>query len=285
VISLRSAHGHNGRSGNARPAKARLLPVLGFRFYAGSLEGAARTVILRALSGEGGYACLTGVHGITTARRDPDHHRALSGAWLNFPDGMPVAWRQRVGGVPGAERVGGPDLMPKVVDLGQPYGLRHFLMGSTEEVLDRLNRTLLGRFPAAQVVGTLSPPFRGMSADEAAAMSRTIAAARPHVVWVGLGAPKQDLWMHRHGVSLAPALCLGVGAAFDFIAGTKTRAPAWMRRSGMEWMYRVAQEPRRLAPRYLQSNSRFIADNTVDLARRLRGDREPVEEEIEELVQ
>jgi N-acetylglucosaminyldiphosphoundecaprenol N-acetyl-beta-D-mannosaminyltransferase len=247
------------------------VPVLGFDFFAGTIEGAAEAVIDRALSGEGGYACLTGVHGITTARRDTAHYDALTGAWMNFPDGMPVAWRQWMGGARPAGRVGGPDLMPKVIELGQGRKVRHYLLGSTDEVLDRLTRALDGRYPKAIVAGTYSPPFRALSPDEEDEMVQLVRTARPHIVWVGLGAPKQDLWMARHAPLLDPALCMGVGAAFDFISGTKPRAPSWMRSAGLEWVHRVSKEPRRLAPRYLQSNSRFVVDNTRDIARRLRG--------------
>jgi N-acetylglucosaminyldiphosphoundecaprenol N-acetyl-beta-D-mannosaminyltransferase len=271
VSDVRPAQAGRERPVEPDPAAAQVVPVLGFRFYAGSIDDAARTVIVRALSGEGGYACLTGVHGVTTARRDREHCRALRAAWMNFPDGMPVAWRQRFGGARHAERVGGPDLMPRVAELGQPYGLRHFLMGSTDGVLDRLSRSLAGRYPNLRLVGTYSPPFRPLDEREQAEMAQAIRAARPHIVWIGLGAPKQDLWMYRHSESLSPALCMGVGAAFDFVSGSKRRAPVWMRRSGLEWTFRLAQEPRRLAPRYIQSNSRFVADNVIDLSRKLRG--------------
>src|SRR5204863_1475285 len=140
--------------------------VMGVELYAGGLEGAARAVIERALSKQGGYASRTGVHGLTLSQSDPGLRHALHEAWVNFPDGAPVAWRQRRNGSPHAERIAGPDLMPRVIDLGREHGLRHYLFGATPAVLERLEANLLRRYPGAQIVGTSSPPFRAMNAPE-----------------------------------------------------------------------------------------------------------------------
>jgi N-acetylglucosaminyldiphosphoundecaprenol N-acetyl-beta-D-mannosaminyltransferase len=261
--------GHDDASDIAEDVVFTRYPILGFSYYAGDIAGAAQVVIDRALSGAGGYGCLTGVHGVTTARRDAAHYAALKGAWLNFPDGAPIAWRQRMAGSRSARRVGGPDLMPEVISAGQRRGVRHYLLGSTPETLEQLVHVIQGRYPRATIVGSMSPPFRELDSDEEKQMLAEVRATEPHIVWVGLGAPKQDLWMHRYSARLAPSLCMGVGAAFDFVAGKKQRAPEWMRHSGLEWVHRVSQEPRRLAPRYLQSNSRFVADNTRDAIDRI----------------
>ena len=178
-------------------------------------------VIERALSRQGGYASLTGVHGLTLAQRDPGLRHALHEAWMNFPDGAPVAWRQRRNGTAGAKRIAGPDLMPRVIDLGRQHGLRHYLFGAMPSVLERLEQNLLERFPGAQIVGTSSPPFRAMNAPEEREAVATINAASPHIVWIGLGTPKQDLWMHRLSPDLEGVLAMGVGAAFDFISGNR----------------------------------------------------------------
>jgi N-acetylglucosaminyldiphosphoundecaprenol N-acetyl-beta-D-mannosaminyltransferase len=180
---------------------------------------------------------------------------------MNFPDGAPAVWRQRAGGCAAARRVAGTELMLSVIALGQDLDLRHFLYGSTPQVLDRLTRSLVAAFPRACVVGTLSPPFRQMSADEEKGLATEIRSTSPHIVWVGLGTPKQDLWMHHNAQHLGGALAMGVGAAFDFIGGTKRRAPAWMRDAGLEWLHRMCCEPRRLAPRYLDTNTRFVVYN------------------------
>src|SRR6478672_8678832 len=189
--------------------------VLGTAFFAGSLSEGADLVIERALSGEGGYATLTGVHGVTLANDDNLVRAALDGAWMNFPDGAPVAWYQRRLGMVGAERVGGPDLMPLVIDRGRRVDLRHFLFGSTPEVLELLERQIGRLYPSALVVGSHSPPFRPLEEDEERGIASRILATDPHIVWVGLGAPKQDTWCHANAHRVSPALCVGVGAAVD----------------------------------------------------------------------
>jgi N-acetylglucosaminyldiphosphoundecaprenol N-acetyl-beta-D-mannosaminyltransferase len=251
-------------SGAAAAAQAE---VLGVRYYLGDLDSATHLVVDRALSGKGGFSCLCGVHGIITAQHSEPLMRAMDNAWMTFPDGAPVAWLLRRTGSRGARRVAGPDLMPSVIEAGQSLGLRHLLFGSTPEVLADLEQQLLDRFPQATIVGTISPPFRSLSAEEESAIAAEIRSAEPHIVWVGLGLPKQDEWMWRNSAAYAPALAMGVGAAFDFLSGAKPRAPLWMQRSGLEWLHRVGHEPRRLASRYLTTNSEFIGRAMVVVGR------------------
>jgi N-acetylglucosaminyldiphosphoundecaprenol N-acetyl-beta-D-mannosaminyltransferase len=241
--------------------------VLGVRCVSSDLDGAARSVVAMACDRQGGYACFCNVHVLMLAQRIPELREALCAARVVFPDGAPVAWLQRRGGLAGASRIAGPDLMPRVFELGQRFGLRHYLLGSTEHVLRRCERTLGRAFPAAQIVGTCSPPFSDLDARENAAVLVAIRNAAPDLVWVGLGAPKQELWMRAHAQSVAPALALGVGAAFDFVARTTPRAPAWMQRHGLEWFHRLAREPRRLGGRYLRTNSAFVVRASLELAR------------------
>jgi N-acetylglucosaminyldiphosphoundecaprenol N-acetyl-beta-D-mannosaminyltransferase len=241
--------------------------VLGVEYFVGDLERATQIVLRRALSGRGGFSCLCGVHGIVTAQHREPLLQAMDDAWLNFPDGAPVAWVMRRTGHAGARRVAGPDLMPRVVEAGQRHGLRHLLFGSTPEVLARLERRLRDRYPDAEIVGSISPPFRSLTHDEEAAICAQIAALSPHIVWVGLGLPKQDEWMWRNQEGYAPALALGVGAAFDFLAGTKARAPVWVQHLGFEWLHRLVHEPRRLASRYATTNSEFMWRAAVILVR------------------
>jgi N-acetylglucosaminyldiphosphoundecaprenol N-acetyl-beta-D-mannosaminyltransferase len=146
--------------------------------------------------------------------------------------------------------------MPAVIERGPTYGHRHFLLGSISGVFATLERNLRQRFPGIELVGSL-----GRFGDQAVldAVVAQIRETEPHVVWCAFGAPKQELWMYRNAAALAPALVLGVGAAFEFHAGTKKRAPLWMQRSGLEWLFRLATEPRRLGPRYLSTNSAFFA--------------------------
>jgi N-acetylglucosaminyldiphosphoundecaprenol N-acetyl-beta-D-mannosaminyltransferase len=235
--------------------------------FAGSAEDAADLVVSRVLTGEGGYAVLCNVHVLVTAQRDAGLREALDKAWAIFPDGAPVAWLLRRSGAPHASRVAGPDLMPAVIERGLPHGLRHFLLGSTPDVLARLERRLRERFPGIEIAGRLAP-----FGDDAAlnTIVPQVREACSHVVWCALGAPKQELWMRRNASALAPALTLGVGAAFDFHAGTKARAPRWMQRLGLEWLRRLLSEPQRLFGRYLKTNSEFLARASIQLVKRRR---------------
>ena len=243
--------------------------VLGVDCFAGNLEEAARAVVERALERRGGYCCCCNVHVLTLALHDTRLRDALRDAWAVFPDGAPIAWlERRCGGV--AERVAGPDLMPAVLALGSEVGLRHFLLGSTTDVLDRLTKRLALAFPDAQIVGALSPPVTTGVPEVAL---DAISATQPDIVWCAFGAPKQELWMHRHSAELAPGLMIGVGAAFDFIAGTKQRAPKWLQDHSLEWLHRLVCEPRRLSGRYISTNSEFIVRATIEIVRNRPGRR------------
>jgi N-acetylglucosaminyldiphosphoundecaprenol N-acetyl-beta-D-mannosaminyltransferase len=244
-------------------------PVLGVECFAGEPETAARAVLGRALQGSGGYCCFCNVHVLSLAQRHESLRRALEDAWIAFPDGAPVAWLQRRFGV-AAERVPGPDLMPRVLSLGLPDGLRHFLFGSTPQVLNVLQERLRAAYPGIRIAGALSPPFEAGGERQSWPAIDEIAGTRPHVVWCALGAPKQELWMHRYADELSPALVLGVGAAFDFLAGTKHRAPLWMQQSSLEWLHRLASEPRRLSGRYIRTNSEFALRAGSELFKRRR---------------
>lgn len=233
--------------------------VLGVEYFVGDVPAATAAVLRRVETGLGGYSCLCGVHGIVTAQHSESMMRALDGAWLNFPDGAPVAWLMRRHGAASAHRVAGPDLMPRVIEAGQEAGVRHFLFGSSADVLERLQRRLLDRFPRAIIAGAISPPFREVTDEENARFAEQIVSSGADIVWVGLGLPKQDEWLHRSAALFAPAVGLGVGAAFDFLAGTKPRAPEWVQAAGLEWMHRLLKEPRRLAGRYATTNTEFLA--------------------------
>jgi N-acetylglucosaminyldiphosphoundecaprenol N-acetyl-beta-D-mannosaminyltransferase len=232
------------------------LRILGIDYFVGDLDSAAEAVIARARSGHGGYACLTGVHGTVLAQHDARLKRALTSAWRNFPDGAPIAWLERRIGRKAARRVAGPDLMPLVIERGVDWGIRHFFFGSTEHTLRNLERTVMARAPGALVVGSLSPPFREQVGAEDDEIIERVRAAAADIVWVGLGTPKQDLWLRANAERLAPALGVGVGAAFDFVAGDLRRAPLWMRHAGLEWLHRATTSS--LWGRYLRVNSEFV---------------------------
>jgi N-acetylglucosaminyldiphosphoundecaprenol N-acetyl-beta-D-mannosaminyltransferase len=204
--------------------RARLLELASSCFV-GGLEVASDVLVEHAADERGGYVCLCNVHVLTTALHDARLRAALGGAALRFPDGEPVAWLLRRTGSPQAERIGGPDLFPRVVDRGRAVGLRHFLVGSTEQNLLRLTGAIVDRYPGADVVGVHAPPYVDQP-DVDGALIEMVQDASPHLVWVALGAPKQELWIARAAPALPRSTLVGVGAAFDFVGGAKRRASA-----------------------------------------------------------
>jgi N-acetylglucosaminyldiphosphoundecaprenol N-acetyl-beta-D-mannosaminyltransferase len=204
------------------------------------------------------YVCITGVHGVMESQRDPELRRIHNTAGMATPDGMPLVWMLWASGHRRADRVYGPDLMLAVLERSQERGYRHFLYGSSEATLARLQLNLHARFPGLSIVGSHSPPFRPLTPSEDAAVVEMINAARPDVVWVGLSTPKQERWMAEHRDRLEAPVLVGVGAALDFHAGLLRQAPRFMQRSGSEWLFRLAMEPRRLWRRYLRNNPAFL---------------------------
>ena len=204
------------------------------------------------------YVCCVSVHGLVSAQRDPSVRSALNGAGLATEDGMPLVWWSRRAGFRKADRVCGPDLMEAMMSISAERGHRHYFYGGNPETIIRLVDNLRARFPGIIIAGQRSPPFRPMTEAEDAADVAEINATCPDFVWVGLGMPKQEKWMAAHLGQIDAAAMLGVGAAFDFHAGAKPRAPRWMQRSGVEWMFRLATEPRRLGHRYLIDNAVFL---------------------------
>lgn len=240
--------------------------VLGFPCFAGRFDAAVGALVARAKSGDGGYACLGNAHVLVTALHDERVRRALDEAWTVFPDGAPVSWLQRRHGLRAAQRVAGPDLMPVVIEAGLPSRLSHFLLGSSESTVDHLRMRLERRHPGIRITGSCSPSRAEIDADDDDVVD-IVRAAEPEVIWCAFGAPRQELWMAAHAKELAPAVLVGVGAAFDFLAGEKTRAPVWMQRSGLEWLHRLQAEPRRLAGRYIRTNSEFVVRAGLELFR------------------
>jgi N-acetylglucosaminyldiphosphoundecaprenol N-acetyl-beta-D-mannosaminyltransferase len=234
--------------------------ILGVDCFAGSASDAVAIVTDRARSGEGGFVSLMNVHVAMTAQRDRALRAALREAWTVLPDGAPISWLERRHGAEGAERVAGPDLMLDV--LRGTTDLRHVLFGSTPTVIDRLEARLSATVPGLRLAASFAPPAGTEHDPDTIAAVR---AANADVLWVALGAPKQELWASRHQATLAPALLVGVGAAFDFHAGVKQRAPVWMQQAGLEWLHRLASEPRRLGWRYLSTNTRFLVSAAREL--------------------
>lgn len=209
--------------------------------------------------GRSHYVCVTGVHGVMESLRDPDVRRIHNEAGLVTPDGMPLVWVSRLRGFAGVDRVYGPDLMLALCASSPEKGYRHFLYGGREGVAERLAASLQGRFPGLEVAGTYCPPFRPLTEEEDARVVDQINRSGADVVWVGLSTPKQERWMAAHLGRIDAPVMIGVGAAFDFHAGLVAQAPRWVQRSGLEWLFRLMVEPRRLWRRYLLNNPSFLA--------------------------
>lgn len=230
--------------------------VGGLDITAGPYDECVSLVKGLALRRDSAHVHFVNAYVIALASGDPEY-RDLLNEGICLTDGMPLAWvGRRAFGRPGHEweRVYGPDVMESM--LGVP-GLFHYLLGGTPEALEELQVRIADRWPQAHIVGAYSPPFRPMTGAEQMAQDAAIRDSGAHMVWVGLGTPKQD-WEAARITKSTGLPALAVGAAFDFIAGTKPQAPEWMQHSGTEWVYRLATEPRRLAQRYLLGNPRFL---------------------------
>ncbi|HEY7087539.1 MAG TPA: WecB/TagA/CpsF family glycosyltransferase [Tepidisphaeraceae bacterium] len=217
--------------------------------------------IAAAAAGGRHYVCVTGVHGVMESRRDEQLRQIHNDAGMVTPDGMPMVWLSRLAGHKHVGRVYGPDLMLAVCEasIRPENGWRHYFYGGGDGVADRLAARLSAQFNGLAVAGTYYPPFRPLSAAEDAAVCQRINASGADIVWVGLSTPKQERWMAGHLHRIGSPVMIGVGAAFDFHAGLKRQAPRWMQKSGLEWLFRMVTEPRRLAGRYLTNNPRFVA--------------------------
>jgi N-acetylglucosaminyldiphosphoundecaprenol N-acetyl-beta-D-mannosaminyltransferase len=232
--------------------------VLGVGISAVTMRTALAQIERWIASGERRYVCVTGVHGVMESQADPTLRDIHNAAGMVTPDGMPLVWLSRFWGHPEVERVYGPDLMLACCAASVRPRYRHFFYGGGPGVPEKLAARLTARFPGLVVAGTWSPPFHELTESEAAEVVQRIAAARPDILWVGLSTPKQERWMARFVGRMPVPVMIGVGAAFDMHAGLKRQAPRWIQRSGFEWLFRMATEPRRLWRRYLVNNPRFV---------------------------
>lgn len=202
------------------------------------------------------YIAVTGMHGMTEAQGDPEFRHVLNEAGLVVPDGMPLVWLGRFHGFPLKRRVYGPELMLSFCQAtGKKY--RHFFYGGAPGVAQKLAATLQRDFPGLVVAGTYTPPFRRLTSGEENEVEELITRTKPDIVWIGLSTPKQEKWMFSHRYLAVPVM-VGVGAAFDLNTGRLRQAPRWMREHGLEWLFRLCVEPRRLWRRYLIQGSRFV---------------------------
>jgi N-acetylglucosaminyldiphosphoundecaprenol N-acetyl-beta-D-mannosaminyltransferase len=248
-------------------AANRSLDVLGVRVDALQIPSVIDQVE-RWISAQntGRYVTLTNVHSVMEAQHDAAFRQVLNNASLSVPDGMPLVWLGRLQGIRLRRRVYGPELLEEFCHATRGKGYRHFFFGGRPGVAERLVERFTKRFPGFQSAGTYSPPFRPLTKEEDAEIVALINATRPDVVWVGLGCPKQEIWMSLHCGRLSAAVTIGVGQAFDLFGGDLRQAPRWMRENGLEWLFRLTVEPRRLWRRYLVYNTQFLFNLVLDAA-------------------
>jgi len=228
---------------------------LGLTDYESALDWIDQTVAAR----QPGYVCVCNVHAVMASAEDPGLRSALLGSSVNVPDGQPLVWALNLLGHSLDARVYGPELMARHCARAAKSGQRLYLYGGRNQgALVQLALNLRQRYPGVRIVGGYSPPHRPLSSEESDAVIKEINSSRADVVWVGIGVPKQEKWMAEMRPKLEAPVLLGVGAAFDFHAGLIPQAPNWLQNAGLEWAYRLAQEPRRLWRRYLRYNPRFV---------------------------
>ena len=231
--------------------------VLGMRVDGTSYRETAEAIADLVSAGDGGAICVSTVHMVMEAFDDPEFQHIVNSADRVTPDGVPIVWALRLLGIENATRVYGPSLMPIVCGLARERGLSVGFYGGSTAVVDELVRRIWQRFPGLNVSFAFAPPFRPLNAEEDRKVIEGIEDSKTDILFVGLGCPKQERWIAEHRKSLS-CVMVGVGAAFDFHAGRKAQAPAWMQVSGLEWLFRLCCEPRRLWRRYLYHNPRFV---------------------------
>ncbi len=230
----------------------RKMNLLGVRVGAINMEQALTAIDSWITNGDQQFVCVTPAHGIMDCYYDTELRNVFNQSGMITPDGMSIVWLLRWKGFRHVSRVYGPDLLLAACEKSGFTGWRHFFYGGEPGVVESLTDSLLKRFPALNIVGSFSPPFRELTADENRDVVNHINDAKPHIVWVGISTPKQERWMFNNLGKLNAPVLIGIGAAFDFISGRKRQAPRWMQRSGLEWLFRLATEPRRLWRRYSQ---------------------------------
>jgi len=231
--------------------------ILGVRVDATSYAGATRQILDWAGQKRSRYVCCAAVNNIMEARRSPAYQTVMEQADLVTSDGMPLVWMLRWLGAHSATRVYGPELMGCLLKASEDAGIAVGFYGGSDDVLARILSIVRRRYPRLHVAFAEAPPYHELTPEEDRRTTQAIQDAGVRILFVGLGSPKQDLWMHAHK-DRVPAVMLGVGAAFDFLAGAKPQAPPWMQSSGLEWAFRLATEPRRLWRRYLAQNPKFV---------------------------
>ncbi len=234
------------------------IDILGVQIDATNLNLACQTIESWVRDRKKSYICVAPVSTVMECQKDEHYRKIVNKAQMITPDGMPIVWLGRLAGNTTIERTYGPDLMLAMCRICAENGFKIFLYGGTQETCQQLELNLLAKFPKLNIVGLFSPPFRPLSDEENQRMIQEINKMNPDILWVGLGSPKQDIWMYTNRDKLDVPVMVGVGAAFDFLSGNKIQAPRWIQRSGLEWLFRLCCEPRRLWRRYLIGNPMFL---------------------------
>lgn len=241
-------------------------PVISIPVDICSIDSVSQAIIERSTdpSNQGAYICVANAHMLTTASENPKLRTVLEHAALVIPDGMPLVWTQKLKGHEHAERVSGPDLMMRLCQLASEHNQSIFLLGSNSNTLNLLSERLLNQFHGLKIAGMHAPEILPEEPSLNPKIIDEINSSGARILFVGLGCPKQEFWCAIHAPFLKP-ISIGVGAAFDFHAGTKSRPPLWAQQNGLEWLYRLISEPRRLWKRYLLSNSSFVYRSLLDI--------------------
>lgn len=226
--------------------------ILGLRIDAVDISRAVDVIAAWVANGEQRYVCAAPAHSIMDCYRRPYLYRLFNASGMTVPDGMAVAWLVRWRGYKDVSRVAGSDLLDAIMQQSLAQGWKHYFYGGAPGIPEKLSARLEEKYPGVKMVGSYSPPFRPLTEEEDREIVAEINAAAPDILWVGIGSPKQERWMAGHMDKVKGAVMIGVGAAFDFLSGQKKRAPLWMQRLGLEWLYRFISEPKRLWPRYSQ---------------------------------
>ena len=231
--------------------------ILGVNIAITNMQDTVKLIVEHIDELKGEFICLSNVHTTVMSQKDEEYRKIQNSAFLALPDGSPLSLVQRLRGYRMAEQVAGPDLMPALWKATEKTEISHYFYGSTPETIAALEKKLRNNYPELKIAGMEAPPFRPLTEEEDLAAIQRINESGAAIVWVGLGAPKQEKWMYEHRGKIN-AVMLGVGAGFDFHAGTVKRAPAWMRNHYLEWLYRLIQDPKRLWKRYVQTNGKFL---------------------------
>lgn len=232
--------------------------ILGVRVHATSMDRALARIETLLASGSKGYVCVTGVQGIMEAQNDSNLKRIINGSALTIPDGRPTVWVGWLRGFFQMRQVTGPDMMLKIFSISAEKGYTHYFYGGNTGVAEELKNELTTAYPGAKVVGTYTPPFRPLNAEEEAELIATVNDLKPDFFWVGISTPKQERFMDQYIAKLDTKLMLAVGAAFDIHTGRIKDAPYWMKFAGVQWLHRIYQDPSRLWRRYCVNNPRFV---------------------------